>query len=114
MPDHNLENLEEEDMMDVIPEGLDLIGLGDAYTRKDFKMVPPNLIQLLHKALIKEKLGVATSGQKEKQKAHKDPKKKGRKSAIQRINRLGITLVDSGQYTQLTEFFTSPSPSVNQ
>ena len=64
-------------MKDAIPEGLDLIGLKDACTRKAFKSNPPKLIQLLHKALVKEKvqLGVATSRQKEKQKAHKDPKK---------------------------------------
>ena len=66
MLDHNLENLEEEDMTDVIPEGLDLISLEDACTRKSFKTIPPNQIQLLHKALIKAKLGVATSSQKEK------------------------------------------------
>ena len=83
MLDHNLGNPEEEDMMDAIPKGLDLIGLEDAYTRKDFKLIPPKKIQLLHKALIKAKLGVATFGQKEKQKAHKDPKKKGRKPALQ-------------------------------
>ena len=83
MPDHNLENLEEEDMMDAIPEGLDLIGLEDACTRKVFKLIPPKQIQLLHKALIKAKLGVATSGQKGKQKAHKDAKKKGIKLALQ-------------------------------
>ena len=115
MPDQNLEVLEEEDMKDAIPEGLDLIGLEDACTRKAFKSIPPKQIQLLHKALVKAKaqLGVATSGQKEKQKAHKDPEKKGCKSTLQRINRLGTALVDSGQYAQLTEFFTTP-PSVNQ
>ena len=61
MPDHNLENPEEEDMMDAIPEGLDLICLEDAYTRKSFKLIPPKQIQLLHKAMIKAKLGVTTS-----------------------------------------------------
>ena len=115
MPDQNLDNPEEEDMKDAIPEGLDLIGLEDSCTRKAFKSIPPMQIQLLHKYLVKDKvqLGVATSSQKEKQKAHKDPKKKGRKSALQRINRLGTALVDSGQYAQLTEFFTTP-PTVDQ
>ena len=63
-------------MKDAIPEGLDLIGLKDVCTRKTFKSIPPKQIQLLHKALVKAKaqLGVATSGQKEKQKAHKDQK----------------------------------------
>ena len=111
-PDHNIENLEEEDMKNAIPEGMDLIVLEDACTKKAFKSIPPKQIQLLHKPLVKEKaqLGVATSGQKEKQKAHKDSKKKGRKLALQRINRLGTALVDSGQYAQLTESFTSPPP----
>ena len=79
MLDHNQENLEDEYMMDTIPEGLDLISLEDAYTRKAFKSIPPKQIQLLHKFLVKAKayLGVATSSQKEKQKAHKDPNKKG-------------------------------------
>ena len=55
-------------MKDTIPKGLDLIGLEDAYTRKDFKSIPPKQIQLLQKSLVKEKaqLGVATSGQKKK------------------------------------------------
>ena len=115
MPDQNPETLEEEDMKDTILEGLDLIGLEDACTRKAFKSIPPKQIQLLHKVLVKEKahLGVATSGQKEKQKAHKDPPQKGHKLALQRINHLGTALVDSGQYARLTEFFTTP-PSVNQ
>ena len=78
MPDQNPETPEEEDMKDAIPEGIDLIGLEDACTRKDFKSIPPKQIQILHKVLVKEKahLGVATSGQKEKQKVHKDPKKR--------------------------------------
>ena len=41
MPDQNPEVLEEEDMKDSIPEGLDLIGLEDACTRKAFKSIPP-------------------------------------------------------------------------
>ena len=53
MPDQIPEALEEEDMKDAIPQGLDLIGLEDAYTRKDFKSIPPKQIQLLHKALVK-------------------------------------------------------------
>ena len=71
MPDQNPEVLEEEDMKDSIPEGLDLIGLEDACTRKSFKTIPPKQIQLLHKPLVKAKvqLGVATSSQKEKHKA---------------------------------------------
>ena len=77
MLDHNPENPEEEDMTDAIPEGIDLIGLEDACTRKYFKSIPPKQIHLLQKALIKVKLGFATSSQKEKQKAHKYPKKKG-------------------------------------
>ena len=78
MPDQNPESLEEKDMKDTIPKGLDLIVLEDACTRKAFKSIPPKQIQLLHKALVKskEQIGVATSGQKEKQKEHKDPKKR--------------------------------------
>ena len=85
MLDHNIENPEEEDMKDTIPEGLDLIGLKYACSRKSFKSIPPKQIQLLHKSLVKAKayLGVTTSSQKEKQKAHKDQKKKGRKLALQ-------------------------------
>ena len=64
-------------MKDAIPKGLDLIGLEDACTRKDFKSIPPKQIHLLHKALVEAKaqLRVATFGQKEKQKAHKDKKR---------------------------------------
>ena len=78
MPNQNHEVQEEEYMKDAIPEGLDLIGLEDACTRKAFKCIPLKQIQLLHKALVKEKaqLGVATSRQKEKQNAQKDPKKR--------------------------------------
>ena len=65
-------------MKDTILEGLDLIGLEDAYTRKDFKSIPPKQIQLFQNSLVKSKaqLGVATSGQKVKHKSHKDPKKR--------------------------------------
>ena len=41
MLDQNPETPEEEDMKDAIPEGLDLIGLEDACTRKAFKSIPP-------------------------------------------------------------------------
>ena len=44
MPDHNFKNPEEEDMKDAILEGLDLIGLEDACTRKAFKSIPPKQI----------------------------------------------------------------------
>ena len=44
MPDQNPKSLEEEDMKDTIPEGLDLIGLEDACTRKDFKYIPTKQI----------------------------------------------------------------------
>ena len=41
MLDHNMENPEEEDMKDMIPEGIDLIGLKYACSRKSFKSIPP-------------------------------------------------------------------------
>ena len=68
MTDLNSDIIEEEDMKDATPEGLNLIVLKDACTRKYFKSIPPKQIQLLHKALVKAKaqLGMATSGQKEK------------------------------------------------
>ena len=40
MLDKILDSQEEEDMKDAIPEGLDLIGLEDACTRKFFKSIP--------------------------------------------------------------------------
>ena len=41
MSDRCPESLEEEDMKDAIPGGLDLIGLEDACTKKYFKSIPP-------------------------------------------------------------------------
>ena len=116
MSDKILDSQEEEDMKDAIPEGLDLIGLEDACTKKSFKSIPPKQIQLIHKALAKSKaqnLGVAKYGHKEKQKNQKDAKKKGRKTSLQRINCLGTVLFESSQYTQLTKFFSS-QPAINQ
>ena len=75
MTDQIPEPLDEENMKDAIPEGLDILGLEDACTRKAFKSIPPKQIQLLHKSLAKAKsnqLGVATFGKKEKQKGQKD------------------------------------------
>ena len=66
-------------MKDIIPEGLDLLGIEDACTRKDFDLIPPKKIELLHKSLAKAKaqnqLGVASSGHKDKQKVQRDSKK---------------------------------------
>ena len=79
MTDQNLEPKEEEDMKDTILEGLNLLGLEDACNRKDFNSIPPKQIQLLQKSLTKSKaqnqLGVASSRQKDKQKAQHDSKK---------------------------------------
>ena len=79
MTDQNPELEEEEDMKDTIPEGLNLLGLKDACTRKSFNLIPPKQIQFLQKSLTKSKaqnqLGVASSGQKDKQKAQRDLKK---------------------------------------
>ena len=59
-----------------------------------------------------QNLGVTKARQIEKLKNQKDAKKKGRKTALQRINRLGTMLVESGQYAQLTEFFSSSPPII--
>ena len=79
MTDQNHECEEEEDMKDTIPEVLNLLGLEDACTRKAFNSIPPKQIQLQEKSLTKAKaqnqLGVASFGQKDKQKAQHDSKK---------------------------------------
>ena len=47
MIDQNPEPQDEEDMKDAMPEGLDLLGLEYACTRKYFGSIPPKHIKLL-------------------------------------------------------------------
>ena len=117
MNDRIPKSLDEDDMKDVLPEGLYLLRLEDACTRKYFDSILAKQIQLLQQFLTKSKaqnqLVVANTRQKQKQNAQQESKKRGRKSTLQRINRLGTTLVESDQYAQLKESFSSPSV-VNQ
>ena len=66
-------------MKDAISDGLDLLCLKDASTKKAFDSIPPKKIQLLHKSLakakVKNQLGVASSGKKDKHKCQRDLKK---------------------------------------
>ena len=98
-------------MKEAFLEELDLLGLEDACTKKYFDSIPAWYIELLQESLSKSKdhnkLEVHNTAQKHKQKSQRDSKKRGRKYTLQTINRLGPTLVESTQYTQLTKFFSS-------
>ena len=63
------------------------------------------LTDILHSIKSNNKLGVLTTTPKDIKKKTKDTKKRGRKTALQRITNLGAELVESGQYSQPTEFF---------
>ena len=92
-------------------KGLDIVSLEEAYKNNAMHVITPKQIQLLTNILqfpsTRSKLGVAISHLKDSKKSIKEAKKKGRKYDIQRLAVLGFNLVDSGKYSQLTEFFPS-------
>ena len=67
----------------------------------------------LHTAKANNKLGIVTTTPKETKKGTKESEKRGRKTSLQRITNLRTILVESRQYSQLTEFFPL-NPTVNQ
>ena len=93
---------------------VDLVSLEEACKNNAMHAITPKQIQLLIDILqspsIRSKLGVVISHLKDLKKSIKEAKKKERKSNIQRLVDLGSNLVDSGQYSQLTEFFPSNLP----
>ena len=107
----------EEVKGDIDLKGLDLVSLEEACKNNAMYAITPKQIQLLTDILqlpsTISKMGVAISLLKDSKKSIKEAKKKGRKIGIQRLAVLGSNLVDSGQYSLLTEFFPS-NPSVTQ
>ena len=99
----------DEEMDDIDLGGLDITSLEDACKNNTFQNIAPNQIELLteilHSIKANNKLGVITATPKYIKKNTKDTKKRGRKTAIQRITNFGAELVELGQYSQLTEFF---------
>ena len=85
------------------------IGLEDACKNNTLQNIAPKKIEMLtdilHTSKSNNKLGVVTTTPKEIKKNIKENKKRGRKNSLQRITNLGTKLVESGQYSQLTEFF---------
>ena len=93
----------ETEVEDMILGELDLDGLEAAFASNRPKDITPQQVNLLEKAIIITKttncLGVATGPPKEtdgKRRGKID--KKGRPTNIQRIQRIGQKLIDSGQY----------------
>ena len=103
----------DEEMGDIDLGDLDLLGLEDAYKNNSFKDISPthiqNITDILHTAKANNKLGIITANPKDTKKGSKESKKRGRKTALQRIT----NSVESRQYYQLTEFFPLNS-TVNQ
>ena len=73
----------DKEMVEIEIGGLDLLGMEDACTWKEFNSIPPTQIQLLKEALAKEKsqnnIGVYNPPKKDKQKLQNDNKKSGHK-----------------------------------
>ena len=107
----------DEEMGDIELGDLDLAGLEDACENNTFQDISPKQIkmvtEIIHTAKSNKKLGIVTTTPKETKKGTKESKKRGRKIALQRIANLGTILVESGQYSQLPEFFPL-NPIVNQ
>ena len=99
----------DEEMGDIDLGGLDITSLEDACKNKTLQNIALNqiklLIDILHSIKSNTKLGVLTTTPKDIKKKTKDTKKRGRKTALQRITNFGAELVELGQYSQLTEFF---------
>ena len=99
----------DEEMDDIDLGGLDITSLEDACRNNTFQNIAPNQIELLtdilHSIKANNKLGVITTTPKYIKKNTKDTKKRRRKISLQRITNLGAELVESGQYSQPTEFF---------
>ena len=68
------------------------------------------LTNILHKEKVNNKLYITTANPKDYKKSNKESKKRGQKTALQRIVKLGTFLVDSGKYSQLTDFFPLNQP----
>ena len=109
--------LMDEEMGDIELGDLDLVGLEDACKNNTFQDIAPKQIQMLtdilHNAKANKKLSIVTTTPKETKKGTKKSKKRGRKTALKRIANMGTILVESGQYSQLTEIFPL-NPTVNQ
>ena len=99
----------DEEMGDIYLGGLDITRLEDTCRNNTFQNISPSQIELLadilHSIKANNKLGVVTTTPKDIKKKTKDTKKRGRKTALQRITNLGGQLVESSQYSQLTKFF---------
>ena len=107
----------DEEMGDIELGELDLAGLENACENHNLQNIAPKQIQMLtnilHTTKANNKLGIITANPKHTKKGTKESKKRGRKIALQRITNLGTILVESGQYSQLIEFFPL-NPTVNQ
>ena len=92
---------EESEAEDMIIEDLDLDGLEAAVATNRLKDISPKQVNLLEKDIIlsNKKLRVITGSPKEVEGKRKGKKeKRGRPNNMQRIQRLGQKLIDSGQY----------------
>ena len=100
LADIHAQEFMEEDLKDQELRELDLGSMEDACTRNSFYSIPARQIQLLQEALVKSKvqnkLGVYHLTQKDKQKMPKENRKRGHKTDLQQLNRLGNALVKLG------------------
>lgn len=111
----------EEDRDDVALEEfniskLDISKLETACQQKDYALIPLWQIDKIEGVLTRvqhhKSLGIQGGSQWDGRKIHKDTKKRGRKTDLQRTIELGEILMNSGQFPKLTKFFkpTEPSP----
>ena len=88
----------DEEMGDIELGELDLAGLENACENNNLQNIAPKQIQMLtnilHTAKANKKLGIVTTTPKETKKGNKESKKRGRKTALQRITNLRSILVE--------------------
>ena len=99
----------EEDSENLDIGYLDILGLEQACKTGNFEKIPEtqvdNLVAVLSQAQKKYTLGVQTGSAWDGKFQHKDNKKRGRKTTLERTIKIGKILVDSGRYAKLTKYF---------
>lgn len=109
------EDREDVDLEEFDISKLDISKLEAACKQKEYNSIPPWQLDKIEGVLTRvqhhKSLGIQGGSHWDGRKIIKEPKKRGRKTDLQRTIAVGEILMDSGQFPKLTKFFKPKSPS---